>query len=88
MPLDLHSIVDVCGDFHEKDLNLLILWRGAPGWWSKQSEHQSGSSGGNQSGQFSVALEFGGIRLSASYDANTQRGRFKGTLSHYRPVPM
>ena len=52
-------------------LDLLVLWRGAPGWFLK-GDHSSGSSWGDDRGHVNVRLEQGGVVLEI--DLNKQNG--------------
>jgi hypothetical protein len=57
-------------------LDLLVLWRGTPGWWQRET-----SSGGRSSGSGSAnAMEVrrGGLTLTVSLDARTRVARVQG----------
>jgi hypothetical protein len=53
---------------------LVVLWRGSPGWYMKRGPRSEHASGNAQS--FNVALEYGGTKVSMSFD----RHRREATL--------
>jgi hypothetical protein len=64
---------DTAGDLV---LDLLVLWRGTPGWWLTEGPH-SGSGGGT--GTITrMVLSRGGRELTASFDARTHVANVQG----------
>jgi hypothetical protein len=54
-------------------LELVVLWRGAPGWFLAGSGRGAKYSGGN--GSFTADLDYGGRQLGLSYDASRRTAR-------------
>ena len=48
-------------------LDLLVLWRGSPGWYMQEGPRGS-SSGGGGSGRSHVTLKYGGLFLQVLFD--------------------
>jgi hypothetical protein len=61
-----------------QSLELLVLWRGSPGWWSRPSGHLEQSYSGGESGVFTVALQYGSIALDLSYESTAHTVHLKG----------
>jgi hypothetical protein len=49
-----------------QNVELLVLWRGRPGWFFVGASRSASYSGG--SGPFTATVSYGGIQLSVSYD--------------------
>lgn len=60
-----------------KVLELVVLWRGAPGWFLAGSGQGASYSEGNAT--FSAALNYGGRQLSVSYEAARHTALIQGT---------
>jgi hypothetical protein len=58
-------------------LDLLVLWRGAPGWFLKDG-HQSSSGGGDDRGHVNVRLEQAGVVLEINLDTQNGTARIAG----------
>jgi hypothetical protein len=56
------------GDTHE--LELLVLWRGTPGWWATGSSSSSGGGGAIGGGGWSHRFSQGGHTFEISGDSN------------------
>jgi hypothetical protein len=54
-------------------LELVVLWRGEPGWFLAGSGRGAKYSGGN--GSFTADLDYGGLQLGLSYDASRRTAR-------------
>ena len=63
------------GDVHE--LELLILWRGTPGWWATGSSSSSGG-GGSGGGAWSDRFSQGGQTFEISGDNNARTADILG----------
>jgi hypothetical protein len=64
------------GDVQE--LELLILWRGTPGWWTTGSAGGSGSSGGGSGGAWSHRFSQGGRTFEISGNSNVHTADILG----------
>jgi len=53
-------------------LQLLVLWRGEPGWYARTGGGASGGSGGTADGGVRVRHSQGGVELEATVDARTE----------------
>jgi hypothetical protein len=61
---------------------LVVLWRGTPGWYMKQGPRAEHASGNSES--LSVSLEYAGTRVSMSYDRR-RREATVGTKAQILP---
>lgn len=61
------------------ELDLLVLWRGSPGWFLKEgTQESSGGSSSSAGGQNDLVFErasFGGIRLQVVFDGSKRTAR-------------
>ena len=65
------------------ELDLLVLWRGGPGWFMKEgaSESSGGVSSSSAGGENDLVVErasFGGIRLQIEFDGAKRTARVQG----------
>jgi hypothetical protein len=60
-----------------QNVELVVLWRGAAGWFLGGSGRSANYSGGNAT--FTAALHYGGIDLSLSYEPARRTARVQGT---------
>jgi hypothetical protein len=56
------------------ELDLLVLWRGSPGWFMKEGTNDS-SSGTSTGDRVVETLSFGGIRLQVQFDGSQHKAR-------------
>ena len=61
-------------------VDILILWRGSPGWMYRRTGSGSSSSGASPSrdGTHSVSLYQGGLQLTATFDPASRAARVLG----------
>ena len=65
----------------EDRLLLLVLWRGAPRWYSTNKSSRGGGSGT----KFDSTISFDGGQVSVSFDTATRKGRVQGKPVSMRP---
>jgi hypothetical protein len=63
-------------------LDLLVLWRGSPGWFLR-GESRGGSGGGGGTGRRTVSVRYGGLLLHALFDGPARLAEIDG-----RSVPL
>ena len=63
-------------------LDLLVLWRGSPGWFMK-SGSQGSSGGGSSTGRRGVTVKYGGLHLHALFDGPERLAEIDG-----RKIPL
>lgn len=56
-------------------IDLLVLWRGRPGWMTKKPQQQSG--GGNR-WSFSSAATYGDVNINVTFDRTSRKGTING----------
>src|SRR6185295_3623608 len=57
-------------------LDLMVLWRGTPGWFLQSSGHGGGARGGGQ--RVDQRLHYGNVDMTVSFDAATRATRIQG----------
>lgn len=57
-------------------IDLLVVWRGAQGWYSKGT--RQGTSGGGSGGSFHTTIRYGGLDLQLDYNSETQTAQIQG----------
>lgn len=60
-------------------LDLLVLWRGSPGWFLQGDGPKAESGGGDGRGHVSVRLHEGGLDLEVALDTEKRVARIAGT---------
>jgi hypothetical protein len=58
-----------------QNVELLVLWRGSPGWFGGTHQEDNYSEG---SGVFSAALEYGGVSVGLSYNSTDHEVNVQG----------
>jgi hypothetical protein len=59
-----------------EQLQLLVLWRGAVGWFFKGGGLVSG---GGSAGRYNTTIVYGGVRLTLDFDPSTRVATVQGT---------
>src|SRR5262245_59733843 len=59
-----------------QELELVVLWRGSPGWFLQGSRR--GASGGESGGIFSGTLNYGGRELRLSFERDRRTASIQG----------
>jgi len=57
-------------------LDLLVLWRGTPGWFSRGSGN--GTSGGGSPGSFHSTIRYGGLKLQLEFQSQARVAQIQG----------
>lgn len=63
-------------------IELVVLWRGGPGWFGA-GDHAGSSGGSGANGAFTTRLDYGGIKLALIYNGHTRTATVQG-----RTVPL
>ena len=76
-PVALVTWVARYGSDGARVLDLLVLWRGSPGWFMRGSQPR-GSSGGGSGGSFHSTITYGGLDLQLGFQAETRVAEIQG----------
>jgi hypothetical protein len=66
----------------ERNIELIVLWRGGPGWFGR-GDHAGSSGGSGAHGALTTRLDYGGIKLALVYNDRTRTATVQG-----RTVPL
>jgi hypothetical protein len=58
-------------------LDLLVLWRGTPGWFMANTSG-AGTSGGGRTGFYQTTIRYGGLELQLSFDGAARTAHIQG----------
>ena len=75
-PVALVTWVAWYGSDGVRVLDLLVLWRGSPGWFMKGS--QRGSSSGGSAGSFHSTITYGGLDLQLDFQSEIRVAQIQG----------
>jgi len=75
-PVALVSWVARYGADGGQTLDLLVLWRGAPGWFATGSG--SGTSSGGNSDSYHSTIRYGGLELQLEFQTQTRTATIQG----------
>ena len=75
-PVALVTWVAHYGNDGAQVLDLIVLWRGSPGWFARGSG--SGTSSGGSTSSFHSTIRYGGLDLQLEFEAQTRAVRIDG----------
>jgi hypothetical protein len=75
-PVSLVTWVATYGNDGAQVLDLIVLWRGTPGWFSRGSG--SGTSSGGNSAFFHSTIRYGGLNLQLEFEPKTRAVQIQG----------
>jgi hypothetical protein len=75
-PVALVTWVARYGSDGVRVLDLLVVWRGSPGWFLRGSNR--GSSGGGSGGSFYSTITYGGLDLQLGFQSETRIAEIQG----------
>jgi hypothetical protein len=55
-----------------ESLDLLVLWRGSPGWHLRGTDHGGSAGGGGMSGRRGMTIRYGTLSLYAAFEPATR----------------
>ena len=81
-PVALVTWVSTYGNDGNQVLDLIVLWRGSPGWFSRGSG--SGTSSGGSTASFHSTIRYGGLELQLEFESKTQVAQIQGNAIRLR----
>jgi len=75
-PVALVTWVATYGNDGVHALDLIVLWRGSPGWFSRGSG--SGTSSGGSMASFHSTIRYGGLELQLEFESKTRIAQIQG----------
>jgi hypothetical protein len=75
-PVALVTWVSTYGNDGIQVLDLIVLWRGSPGWFSRGSG--SGTSSGGSAASFHSTIRYGGLELQLEFESKTRVAQIQG----------
>jgi hypothetical protein len=81
-PVALVTWVSTYGNDGIQVLDLIVLWRGSPGWFSRGSG--SGTSSGGSTASFHSSIRYGGLDLQLEFEPNTRVAQIQGNAIQLR----
>lgn len=81
-PVALVTWVSTYGNDGIQVLDLIVLWRGSPGWFSRGSG--SGTSSRGSTASFHSSIRYGGLDLQLEFEPNTRVAQIQGNAIQLR----